>query len=262
MAISISSALQPKAGQKYYLLEDVYVKGGFQVVDDVATRDAILASNRKVGMLVSCIDTGLIYKLESDLTTWTEFKSGGGGGGFVIVTNEEARDAIPEASRQVGMLVSCSENGKLYKLIGDLITWEAVGSDLNTRSRQVAYITNDIEAGGFVEFSFELGACALILGLEVSAPVLVEAFGDPDRTESNPYAFLATEDHLQDDGSMKFADGTILRTRRYSVFSNLETPPKNFIYFRLTNMADVARSVELAVTYLVLERNQTITTEV
>jgi hypothetical protein len=51
-------------------VDDAYVKGGFRVVDTVATMNAIPAPRRKAGMRVHVQATGNLYKLGGDLTTW------------------------------------------------------------------------------------------------------------------------------------------------------------------------------------------------
>ncbi len=75
MAIEISSFLIPRNSQKFFLLEDVYLKGGFRIVASVAERDALHASTKKSRMVVVTADTGTIWQLQPDLRTWAEFRS-------------------------------------------------------------------------------------------------------------------------------------------------------------------------------------------
>lgn len=49
-----------------------YGKGGYRSVADTAERDAIPQLRREVGMLVWVTVLQKQYRLESDLTTWTE----------------------------------------------------------------------------------------------------------------------------------------------------------------------------------------------
>lgn len=64
-----------------FLLEDVYLRGGYRCVADVAARDAINTYARKAGMRVYVITTGETYTLnDGDLTTW------------VLVPDSAARD--------------------------------------------------------------------------------------------------------------------------------------------------------------------------
>ncbi len=71
MSIQVASFLIPKNGNTFFILEDRYVKGGLQVVADIAGRDAIPATNFKAGMLVLQVDTNDVWQLGNDLLTWT-----------------------------------------------------------------------------------------------------------------------------------------------------------------------------------------------
>ena len=73
------------------------------------------------------------------------------------------------------------------------------------------------------------------------------------RDDSNPYKFVATSDHLEDDGSSLMTDGTVLRGRRYAILTNQEPGPSMDIYFRITNTDVVAKNVNLTVSFLPLE---------
>ena len=62
MPIYVSSTLQPKGGAKWPILEDVYLKGGFRVVPNIAARDLLYTNSSlklglKIGMIVVCADT-------------------------------------------------------------------------------------------------------------------------------------------------------------------------------------------------------------
>jgi hypothetical protein len=49
-----------------------YGKGGYRSVADTAERDAIPALRREAGMLVFTINTQKAWRLNDNLTTWTE----------------------------------------------------------------------------------------------------------------------------------------------------------------------------------------------
>ena len=49
----------------------LYGKGGYRSVASTTERDAIPLLRREPGMLVYVSASGLIYRMESDLTTWT-----------------------------------------------------------------------------------------------------------------------------------------------------------------------------------------------
>lgn len=63
----------------YPALEDTYLLGGFRVVESTAHRDAIPNSRRKEGMYVLTRDNGKVWRLASDLSSWSEVAIGGGG---------------------------------------------------------------------------------------------------------------------------------------------------------------------------------------
>lgn len=74
MPITVSSFIVPKNGNKWYVLEDTYLKGGLRVVANEEERLSIHPASRKARMLAIDIDTGLIWQLSADLVTWTSFK--------------------------------------------------------------------------------------------------------------------------------------------------------------------------------------------
>ena len=76
MPVQLSSFLVPRNGNTWYLLEDIYLKGGFQVVADTATRDLINNANRKAGMIVYTQFDKLMWQLSADLVTWASFSFG------------------------------------------------------------------------------------------------------------------------------------------------------------------------------------------
>ena len=65
MAIPVSSNIIPRNGNTWPVVEDVFVKGGFRVVDDLAARDAIDPLSMKQGMLVYVrAGGGSLHKLD------------------------------------------------------------------------------------------------------------------------------------------------------------------------------------------------------
>lgn len=216
MATQVASNLVPKGGNTFYLLEDIYIKGGLQIRADLAARDAIPISNLKVGALVLCLDTGKCWQVAtqtlpsiSDPTaipsvTWKEFKFGGGSG---LGARAVAIHDIPA---------------------------------LTANSKE--------------EFVLNIGLSVMAFAVQVSRPCKVSVFSTPTKDESNPYSFLATADHLVDDGSSKMSDGSIFYSRRYSVLANLESPATNNLYVTVENSDGVEGPVTLAITYLTLEQ--------
>jgi hypothetical protein len=93
----------------------------------------------------------------------------------------------------------------------------------------------------------------VIHALSVDIACQVQAFETAARLDSNPYTFIATPDHLSDDGSTLMSDGTILRGRRYSILSNMDATPTNDQYFTISNLGTVPIDVTLTIDFLPIE---------
>lgn len=183
-------------------------------------------------------------------------------GGLHVCTTVENREEIPPESRKHGMLVVIQEDESLWMLNEDLETWKAFktgGGGTGVRQKIVQRVQG-LASQDHAEFALDIGPTALVLSLEVDTVCQVEAFETYQMEDTNPYRFVATDDHLVDDGSTKMTDGTILRGRRYSIFSNQDPLPKPEIYFRITNIdakpstGDVpVKDITLTLTFLPLE---------
>jgi hypothetical protein len=86
MSIPILSTFSRVGSKNYPLLEDADVRGGFQVVDTTADRNAIPANLRKVGMHVFVTGDNTTYRLEFNPTAWTSVTAGGGAANTGIYT--------------------------------------------------------------------------------------------------------------------------------------------------------------------------------
>ena len=71
----------------------LYGKGGFRSVADTTERDAITSPRREAGMLVLTLSDGKVWKLASDLTTWSEFSAGTSSASSVAWTDITGRPA-------------------------------------------------------------------------------------------------------------------------------------------------------------------------
>ena len=71
MPIQLASYIIPKNDNTWFLVEDIYMKGGFQVQASHAGRDALPVENRKAGMHVYVLADQAAWVLGSDLLTWT-----------------------------------------------------------------------------------------------------------------------------------------------------------------------------------------------
>lgn len=78
MAIELISTIKPKNNGEFPIVEANDIKGGYYSVASIEERDRIPVGRRQPGML--CYVLGdKIYKLNDDLNTWNELKTGGGG---------------------------------------------------------------------------------------------------------------------------------------------------------------------------------------
>ena len=99
---------------------------------------------------------------------------------------------------------------------------------VTTRRVDVTQTTDVIPLNSAAEFEVEIGAAVVVYALTVSRPCRVEVFNSSAKDELNPYTFVATEEHLTDDGSTLMSDGSVLQSRQYSIFANLDIS-NNFI---------------------------------
>jgi hypothetical protein len=203
MPISVSANLQPKNHGTFYVVEDVYLKGGFQVRDTFSDLATINVQNLKAGMLVFVVADNKTYQLATDLITWAEYQPGG---------------AVADFSRKT-----------------------------------TTYTSDEIAVTGFKVVALDLGNTILVHKLSVSVPITVEAFETVDLTDTNPYKFIPTADHLSDDGTTLLSSGDVVKNRRYTILTNQDSPTTGKIYFRLTNNTSLATAVTITVQYVTIE---------
>lgn len=104
------------------------------------------------------------------------------------------------------------------------------------RRRRYTRTISSLLGYGTVEIILELGVASVIYGVSLSRPAKIEAFSTPAKDEDNPYTFIATPDHLVDDGTVILNDGSSFQSRQYSLWINLEEPPKQNIYVTITSL--------------------------
>lgn len=240
MPIALGSNLTPKNATNpdpalrgtYFLLEDIYLKGGMQVRATAAERDGINTLNRKAGMLVYTQDTKKIWILGDDLTTWSELQTGGGGGGATIATEAEALAGVDNT-----------------KMMTPYLTKAAASASGGFKVRkQIVHEFKDLAANSNGDYDVELPTgcgIAMLINCTVTKPCTVEIHGIANRADPNPYKFVATTQHLFDDGTTVMSDGSTDKGRRFSFLANLETPEVNKLYVRLYNTGTSALTVTL-----------------
>ena len=184
-----------------------------------------------------------------------------GNGGWKSVATIADRDAIPTARLEDGTVAYVVETSLAYIYLNGswqvFVTSGGGGSSggLVALDRQtLTYTVPDLPASASVDFELLMGAnTSIILTLTVSRPVKIQVWSTPDHTDTNPYTFIATSDHLLDDGSTLLSDGTILKQRNYSIFANLESPPLPKVYATVTNVDGVGGSVSVDLLYVEME---------
>ena len=105
MPVQFSSFLLPRNGNTWFLLEDKYLKGGFQVCADTAARNAINPANLKAGQLVVTQNDNRLWQLQADLITWLEFNPAVTPPPSPLYTHKQA---IPQATWTVAHGKACS----------------------------------------------------------------------------------------------------------------------------------------------------------
>ena len=100
MPITLTAFLKPANGNTFFLLEDIYLKGGYQVVATSTARDNIIPVNRKSGMLVFVQADSSLWQLDQNLTTWLPFLTQGppgtpATGNPVFVQNSAPSNPVP-----------------------------------------------------------------------------------------------------------------------------------------------------------------------
>lgn len=84
------------------------------------------------------------------------------------------------------------------------------------------------------------GMSSIVYNVTVNRPgIKVEVFGTPAKIEPNPYTFISASGHLTDDGTVTLNDGSSFQSRNYSIFANMEEPPKSNMYATITSVSSV-----------------------
>lgn len=122
--IYIASTLGQKNGGTWPLVEDTAFKGGYQVRADNAARDSIDVLCRKQGMLCYTIDSGKVWVLGSNLTSWSNLNQ-----------------TIDSASTSVAGLMSASDKLALANLVTNGVTSVTANAPVNSSGGKTPIIS-------------------------------------------------------------------------------------------------------------------------
>lgn len=95
MPVTLISNIIPPNNNTFFMVEDLFLKGGYQVREDVVDRDNIDPLNRKAGMAVFTQNDSKLWILQSDLVSWLEFSSSGSGAQSRIVNIQTSPEILP-----------------------------------------------------------------------------------------------------------------------------------------------------------------------
>lgn len=151
-------------------------------------------------------------------------------GNLVTVGNNNIElYSLPETAPGIGQML-IAEGGPSKK------TFWAPAPPVSTIRRRKYTTTVNLLGFGTVNFTIPIGVSSIVYAVTVSRPVKLEVFGTPARNEANPYTFIATPDHLTDDGTVFLNDGSSFQSRQYSIFANLEDPAEPNVYATMTSV--------------------------
>ena len=145
----------------------------------------------------------------------------------------------------------------LYDDNARVITTATIGMYLGGSSvipRQVyMYTTPVLQPQESVDFTATIGTTVMCYSLTVSTASTVESYCDRTFTDTNPYRFIAVSGHLSDDGTSVMSDGNTFYGQRTFILSNLDSPPSQNTYWRITNTQPTSQSITMTLNYRVIE---------
>lgn len=184
MAIELISTIKPKNNGEFPIAEANDIKGGYYSVASIEERDKIPRGRRQPGML--CYVLGdKIYKLNDDLNTWNELKTGGGG------------EVVESNNIWIGTQPPTEEGYKLWIDISDEVLDETFSSAvINEFKNIISSLTNRV------------------VQLEKEVEYLKANGGGttPDKppTPDKPSTTNATLMEFEDGSLLTFEDGSIM----------------------------------------------------
>jgi hypothetical protein len=169
--VKVIGAVEPNdLSDKYPTHNEIYGKGGFRSVPDIAGRNGITPARRSTGMLVYVISEEKLYQLKGGLVdaNWTEIAFGagsGGGTGNVVAIEKGGTGAITaeEARVNLGLGTLAIQNKDAVEITNGAIDGTLIGKltpaegmftilDVNSELRVTGkvMVSGDITATGDV----------------------------------------------------------------------------------------------------------------
>lgn len=270
MPISMSAFLLPSNASVPFLVEDIYVKGGFQVKTAFADLAKIHPFAKKVGMLVHVIEDNKIYQLQPDKINWVEFKMG--------MSEDDVNDLFEQfdISKVLGaelpvmltpvdkkQIISLHNSQKIppapgagYTLMSgasNSLMWiDTSGQDNAGQRSSVEYqAPSYLQPAQQHDFSILASAAVLLIDVILDTQdIEFQIHSKPDYMDENPYRFVSGVDMMSDQG-VTVQDGKKIFHRRYAFSVNRHDA--KHLYCRFTNVGSVQSLPKVMINYLVLE---------
>jgi len=260
MALRFTSHLAKASPGIPFLLQDTDLRGGLRVVANAAAISTIPFPARTPGMLVVTTDTMHIHQLSTDGLFEDRGLLGQATGADLKLGGAFYQDAENNLQLHPQYMLPASVDAKpgdMIRLNAELEPiWLPIAANPGTGIRAIVSHTleKSLEGGESGTFALLMGRANIMLEVRLDvANVLLEGFGTSSFDESNPYTFKSRADQLSDDGSTVLIDGSIRYSRRYTVVSNMESPVRETIYWKMTNHGNLPVIPTVTITYTAIE---------
>lgn len=252
--IAVSDYFTPASPFKPYVVEDVFLKGGFRAVLTLEQLQAVNPFQKKTGMIVYVEEDDTYYKWVHADGAFSPWEIGGGFGESDLATPM----IIVDGKLTVDPLYLIPQGGlegQVMKMKKEGVRWEYLSQNANRGVRaEKVYSVPLMQPGDEHRFELELGRTIMIVNAEVNAhDIEIKGYGTPDRKDRNPYTFVSGVDYFIDEGIKFGNDGEATFMRRHAFVANRETPVTDKVYFTARNIGGAPASVTITLAYMVVE---------
>ena len=253
MPVFMESFMQPAFPQLPFLMEDKYLRGGFQSLDTLDDRDTMHPIKKKAGMLVYVKETSSYYQLSDDLQEWQDAALGGGIGEVIAPLQIQVDGAL--AIDPTRILPLGGDPGQIaQKQLDGSIAW--VDSVAGAGNRGIAELESPVQLATGESHNFELtmAKTAMLLKVTLNAPdVEIKGFTTGLREDQNPFTFISHIDFMTDEGVFVIDASNKEFKRRFSFMANLEDPVSDKLYFTFTNKGVAPVIPKVTIEYLSMQ---------